>query len=56
MDDNKQIVLVTEKGEIQHPYQGQEGFGPNDIVCHGHSIYVTDWPNHTVNISLHVLA
>ena len=26
-----------------------EGFEPGDIVCHGHSIYVTDFHNHCVN-------
>ena len=46
---NRQVVLVTEKGEIQHKYQGQEGFDPGDIVCHGHSIYVTDYINHCVD-------
>ena len=44
--DNKQVVLVTEKGEIQHTYRGQEGFNPYDIVCHGHSIYATDYHDH----------
>ena len=47
--DNKQVVLMTEKGEIQHTYQGQEGFAPADIVCHGISIYVTDSHNHHVD-------
>ena len=47
--DNKQVVLVTEKGEIQHTYQGQEGFNLYDIVCHGHSIYATDYHNHCVD-------
>ena len=41
--NNNQVVPVTEKGEIQHTYRGQEGFRPRDIVCHGHSIYVTDY-------------
>ena len=40
---DNQVVLVTERGEIQHTYRGQEGFYPDDIVCHGHSIYVTDY-------------
>ena len=30
--NNKQVVLVTEKGDIQHTYRGQEGFMPSDIV------------------------
>ena len=46
---NKQVVLVTEEGEIQQAYQGQEGFDPYDIVCHGHSIYVTDLGNDCVD-------
>ena len=46
---NRQVLLVTEKGEIQHTYQGQEGFYPGDIVCHGHSIYVTDRDNRSVD-------
>ena len=46
---NNQVVLVTEKGEVQHTYRGQEGFGPGDIVCQGHSIYVTDYVNHRVD-------
>ena len=46
---DKQVVLVTERGEIQHTYQGQEGFYPGDIVCHGHSIYVTDYDNDRVD-------
>ena len=46
---NKQVVLVTEKGELQHSYLGQEGFYPGDIVCHGHSIYVTDHHNDLVD-------
>ena len=46
---NKQVVWVTEKGEIQHTYQGHEGFSPQDIVCHGHSIYVTDYFNHRLD-------
>ena len=47
--DNKQVVLVTEQGESHHTYHGQEGFFPVDIVCHGHSIYVTDGDNHRVD-------
>ena len=47
--DNKQVVLVTEKGEIQHTYRGQGGIIPGDIVCHGHSIYVTDSCNNRVD-------
>ena len=47
--DNKQVVLVSEKGEIQHTYQGQKGFNPRDIVCHDHSIYVTDHNNDHVD-------
>ena len=47
--DNKQVALMTEKGNIQHTYQGQEGFWPGDIVCHGHSIYVTDRDNNRVD-------
>ena len=39
---NRQVVLVTEEGEIQHKYRGQEGFKPGGVVCHGRSIYVTD--------------
>ena len=35
---NNQVVLVTEKGEIQHTYQNQ-WYHPYDIVCHGHSIF-----------------
>ena len=46
---NSQVVPVTEKGEIQHTYRGQEGFVPWDIVCHGHSIYVIDHDNHCVD-------
>ena len=46
---NKQVVLVTEKGEMQHTYRGQKGFYPGDIVCLGHSIYVTDFGNHCVD-------
>ena len=46
---NKQVLLVTEKGEIQQIHQGQEGFKPSDIVCHGHAIYVTDYDNHRVD-------
>ena len=46
---NKQVVLVTEEGEIQQAYQGQEGIDRNDIVCHGHSIYVTDLGNNCVH-------
>ena len=47
---NRQVVLVTEKGEIQHTYRGQGGGGiPGDIVCHGHSIYVTDSCNNRVD-------
>ena len=40
---NKQLVVVTEKGEIKHTYQvwNQSGCWGNDIVSHGHSIYVT---------------
>ena len=38
---NKQVVLVTEEGEIQQTYHVQEGFRPCDIACHGNSIYVT---------------
>ena len=50
MDDiNNQVVLVTERGEIQHTYRGQERFVPGDIVRQGHSIYVTDWRNHRVD-------
>ena len=47
--DNKQVVLVTDKGEMQLTYQGQEGFRPGDIVCHGRSIYVTDYNNDRVD-------
>ena len=46
---NKQVVLMTEKGKIQHTHRGQEGFIPGGIVCHGHSIYVTDYDNHSVD-------
>ena len=46
---NKQVVLVTEKGDIQHTYCGQKGFLPADIVCNGHSIYVTDLNNDRVD-------
>ena len=38
---NKQVVLVTEEGEIQQTYHVHEGFIPSDIVCHGIYIYVT---------------
>ena len=47
--NNKQVVLVTETREVQHKYWGQEGFSPGDIVCHSHSIYVTDCHNHRVD-------
>ena len=47
--NNKHVVLVIEKGDIQHTYSGQEGFDLSDIVCHGHSIYVTDCDNHSVD-------
>ena len=47
--NNKQVVLVTEKGELQHTYRGQEGCILADIVCHGHSIYVMDCDNHHVD-------
>ena len=46
---NKQVVPVTVKGEIQHTYRGQGGIIPGDIVCHGHSIYVTDHNNDRVD-------
>ena len=46
---NRRVVLVTEKGEIQHTNRGQSGFWPEDIVSHGHSIYVTDCNNHCVD-------
>ena len=46
---NKQVVLVTEKGEIQHIHRGRVWFRPGDIVCQGHSIYVIDWYNHRVD-------
>ena len=46
---NNQVVLATEKGEIQHTYRGQEGFDPWDIVCHSCSIYITDHHNHQVH-------
>ena len=46
---NKQVVLMTEKGEIQRTHLSQEGFRPWDIVCHGHSIYVTDRDNNLVD-------
>ena len=46
---NDKVVLVTETGEVQHKYRGQKGFGPADIVCHGHSIYVTDYDNDRVD-------
>ena len=50
MDDiNKQVVLLTEKGEIQQTYRGQKGFDPGDIVCQGHSIYVTDLHNRRID-------
>ena len=42
------FVLVTEKGELQNRYQGQEG-SAGDIVGHGHSIDVTDFDNHCVD-------
>ena len=45
----KHVVLVTEKGEIRHTYRGQEGFNPSHIVCHGHSIYVIDLSNNSVD-------
>ena len=48
-ENNSQVVLVTEKGEVQLTYRGQEGFRPGDIVCHGHSIYVTDHHNNRVD-------
>ena len=35
---NKQVVMVTEKGEILQTYRGQDGFNPGDIVCHGQAI------------------
>ena len=46
---NKHVVLVTEKGDIQQTYKGEEGFVPQDIVFDGHSIYVADWYNHSVD-------
>ena len=46
---NKQVVLVTDKGEMQHTYRGRKGFYPGHIVCLGHSIYVTDFGNHCVD-------
>ena len=46
---NNQVVLVTEKRQIQHTNRGQKEFNPGDIVCHGHSIYVTDCHNHRVD-------
>ena len=42
---NRQVVLVTEEGELQHRYQCDNGFHSGDIVCHGHSIYVTNYGN-----------
>ena len=47
--DKEQVVLLTEKGEIQRIYQCQKGFYPGDIVCHGHSVYVTEPYNHRVD-------
>ena len=44
-----QVVLVTEKGEIQHTYRDQEGFYPEDIVCHSNSIYVIDSDSNRVD-------
>ena len=46
---NNQVVLVTEKGVIQRTYRSHERFKPSDIVCHDHSIYVTDCDNHRVD-------
>ena len=47
--DNNQVVLVTEKGEIQHTYRGQNGMDLGAMVCQSHSIYVTDRGNHRVD-------
>ena len=47
--DNSQVVLVSEKGKIQQTHRGQEGFNPQDIVCHSHSIFVTDINKHSVD-------
>ena len=46
---NKQVVLVTEKGDVHQTYRGQKGFTPGDIVCQGDSIYVTDFHNHSLD-------
>ena len=47
--NNKQVVLMTEKGEIQQTHRGQKGFFPCDIICHGHFIYVAHFHNHRVD-------
>ena len=46
---NKQVVMVTEEGDVQHTYRCQKGFKYGDTVCHGHYIYVTDSNNHRVD-------
>ena len=48
-DYDNQVVLVDEKGKLQRIYCGQQGFKYGDIVCHGHSIYVTDYNNSRVD-------
>ena len=46
---NNQVVLVNKHGDVQHTYRGDQGFSPGDIVSHGHSIFVSDCENHTVD-------
>ena len=47
--DKKQVVMATEKGNVKRTYQGEKGFWTGDIVCHGHSIYVSDYANHRLD-------
>ena len=42
---NRQVVLVTDGGDIQQSYSGAPGFYPADIVCCNDSIYVSN-PNY----------
>ena len=50
MDRNeKQVVLLSEKGQLQQTYRGQQWFDPRDIICYARSTYISDWSNDSVD-------
>ena len=48
-DMQHHIVVMNAKGDIQHTYQHKLGYLNGGMVCHGHSIYVTDPHNNRVD-------